>query len=650
MRPPLPLRLLVIVAVVLLSLATSGARLHAATPAAGTIDGSAPVSWDFAPVGGGTVVNVGIQDVCPPLLCDNYDLTVVLPNNTAAATFYQTETASLTIQYSWNSSVATDLDIFAISPNSAEHGPGSPDVTSTGPGQENLVITDPLPGVWHVRSVASLAPIPVAAHAVATLTFAPRPTSPSPAPQPGDPTFVNYLAPAPILQNSGEPSVGPDWAHNGTVMYEGAGCITCNPTSAKVVFNDSVSPATATWTDVSPPAENQVTSDPIGYMDHAGTTNRWFASQLAGPCSITSFTDNDGANWTPSEGCGPPAGVDHQTLGGGPFAQPAPITATYPHAIYYCSQDLVTAFCSRSDDGGLTFGAPVSIYNLTTCPSGLHGHVKVGPDGTVYVPNRDCLDASGNNRPGLAVSSDNGQTWKVVTIPDGTSKGQGSDPSVTIGADNTVYFAYQNGNGHPMIAVSRDHGATWSKSVDVGTPFGTQNIEFASVVAGDGNRAAFAYLGTDTPGDDQSSDFTGVWHLYVAYTFDGGLTYTTVDATPSDPVQRGCIWDGGGNNQCRNMLDFNDVQIDKTGRVYVAYTDGCTGDCVTNPNAAVAPSGGEGTYSSIAAIARQTSGNGLFAAYDGTNFGGGASGDNVCFGNGKGLSKHAGAHCHVHNK
>ncbi|MEI4884240.1 hypothetical protein, partial [Klebsiella pneumoniae] len=54
------------------------------------------------------------------------------------------------------------------------------------------------------------------------------------------------------------------------------------------------------------------------------------------------------------------AGVDHQTLGAGPYnpnaTPPPPPHPLYANAVYYCSQDAETAFCSRSDDGGLTFG------------------------------------------------------------------------------------------------------------------------------------------------------------------------------------------------------------------------------------------------------------------------------------------------------
>jgi hypothetical protein len=99
-----------------------------------------------------------------------------------------------------------------------------------------------------------------------------------------------------------------------------------------------------------------------------------------------------------------------------------------------------------------------------------------------------------------------------------------------------------------------------------------------------------------------------VWHLYVAATYDGGATWTTVDATPSDPVQKGCIWLGGGSNQCRNLLDFMDVTVDQIGRIVVGYADGCTGACA---------SGGASNWASRATIARQSGGTGLFAAFDG---------------------------------
>jgi hypothetical protein len=574
-------------------------------------------------------------------------LTVVLP--APAATFYQTMTAKLTITYTWTSTVPTDLDIFAISPNQADHGPGSPDDTSTGRGVEILTLTDPLDGLWHIRSVAALSPLPTSAHAVATLTVAPRPTVPPPPPPgPGAPTFVNYPAPEDCSaahpppnciqpspdsttssqHSAGEPSIGVNW-NTGKVFIE-AGNHTL-----RVTFNDRTRPATASWEDKRSPF-SRVSLDPILFTDSGlfGGPNRTFASQLDGACSETSFTDNDGDLWLPSQGCGLPAGVDHQTVGGGNYASPAPRHSSYPHAIYYCSQDIVTAFCARSDDGGVTFGPGIPIYTFTSLDAlnilgptahpgqcgGLHGHIRIAPDGTAYVPNHDCKDANNVDRPGMAVSTDNGLTWTVRTVPDAKTSRPGGDPSVASGSHNTIYFGYVNVDGHPKIAVSRDRGLHWSKSKDVGTPFGIQKTQFPEVIAGDDNRAAFAFLGTRTAGDDQSADFTGVWHLYVAFTYDGGRTWTTVDATADDPVQRGCIWNGGGSNICRNLLDFNDITVDKFGRVLVGYADGCTGACMRDPT--------QNTHDALATIGRQTGGRGLFAAFDGTQLGTG-SGDST---------------------
>lgn len=633
-----------------------------ASPPSGSITStSGAVAWDFGPVVAGTVVDTGIQAFCPPGVCDNYDLTVVLP--APAATFYQTMTAKLTIRLTWSSTVSTDLDIFAFSPRGVGYGPGSPDTTAAGPGEEVLTLTDPVDGVWHVRSTASLSPLPTASHAVATLTISPRRTTTSPPPPPGAATFVNYPAPedcvgpqqppgcirpAPASTTSGqhgagEPSIGVSW-------ISGKAFIQAGNHTLRVTFNDSVLPASAFWEDKRLPF-SRVSLDPILFTDSGPTgPSRTFSSQLDGACSEMSYTDDDANSWLPSQGCGTPAGPDHQTVGGGSYASPAPRHSAYPHAIYYCSQGIATAICSRSDDGGVTFGPGIPIYtfaNLSplntlvgpgTAPGmcgGLHGHVRVAPDGTVYVPNHNCRDPNNVDRPGVAVSTDNGLTWTVRTVSDARTSGLGGDPSVAAGSNNTIYFGYVNTDGHPKIAVSRDRGLHWSKSQDVGTPFGIQRTQFAEVIAGDDDRAAFAFLGTTTPGNDQARTFDGVWHLYAAFTYNGGGTWTTVDVTPSDPVQRGCIWNGGGSNPCRNLLDFNDITVDRVGRVLIGYADGCTGSCVHDPtqNASTGPASAQ---DELATIARQTGGRGLFARFDGTQFGTG-SGDDVgggkqCFG------------------
>jgi hypothetical protein len=396
----------------------------------------------------------------------------------------------------------------------------------------------------------------------------------------------------------------------------------------RVSFDDRTTPSTALWEDKSAPTVQQfVLSDPIGFVDRQ--TGRVFSLDLLGGegNSLAAFSDDDGNSWTPMQGGGSPAGPDHETLGGGPFnnsAVPAPPPhPLYPNAIYYCSQNIAGgAECSRSDDGGLTFGPGVDIFTPTQCYGGIHGHVKVAPDGTVYVPNSSCTSGNGGSQ-GMAVSRDNGLTWHDSTVP--TSTGSG-DPSVGIDADNNVFIGYVNADGRPHIAVSSNHGDSWSRDYDVGVPVGCnaeadpnpayapcriKGAVFPVVVAGEKGRAAFGFVGTTTGGNYQDeATFQGIWYFYVATTYDGGNTWSTVNATPGDPVQKGSICLGGltcGND--RNLLDFNDMSIDREGRVLAAYADGCVASA-----GCVAPN--YSGRSSKAAIVRQTDGRRMFAAFD----------------------------------
>lgn len=427
--------------------------------------------------------------------------------------------------------------------------------------------------------------------------------------------YTNFACPAgqTCTTGFGEPSIGINW-NTGNVMFAGGGTL---KTFRINNFNDQVTPATATWTNVSAnqhiATTPRVAADPILFTD--SQTGRTFAGQLEGltPFETMEYTDDDGGLFIPSQGSGVASGIDHETLGGGPLAPPLTRDPSlprplYPNGLYYCAQGLGPANCALSLDGGETFGPAVPTW-VTEC-GGLHGHIKVSPkDGTAYLPNRGC-----DGRQGMAVSTDNGMTWTIRTIPNsGPSE---SDPSIGIATDGTVYFGFINGDGHPEIGVTHDKGLTWdtwdsprgaSAFIDVGAAFGIQNGAFAEVVAGDPDRAAFAFHGSTTAGPFQDASFDGVWNLYVAQTYDGGRTWTTVKAT-TDPTQRGCIWLGGGSNPCRNLLDFMDITVAKDGRVIVGYADGCAGACATDP---------ANTSKSVwATIARQSNGLGLFSAYD----------------------------------
>ncbi|MDX6330923.1 MAG: hypothetical protein QOI83_3306 [Streptomycetaceae bacterium] len=558
-----------------------GSIAGAATPASGSVSDTSPTAtWSAGPF---VVPNVtgaaGTPSCADSQFCDDYALQVTVPSGYDAG-------HSVRISVKWPDAAA-DFDLYVLGANGQEIAASA---SSNDP--ETVV----LPAVTASYTVRVVPYAPLGDSFTGTASLVGNPVGPPPGTA-TPPTYSASSAPDSIkdAHNAGEPSIGVDRA-TGAAMFQAY-------TSTLKVTYDSA--GAATWADKSAQAANgcpqgSVTSlDPILFTDPK--TNRTFESQLAGKTALTCYTDNDGETWTPTSGSGINSGVDHQSIGGGPFA-PGVVGAltSYPDAVYYCSQDIADASCASSHDGGLTYGPAVPMYSLLDC-GGLHGHVKVAPDGTVYVPNKGC----GGNQA-VAVSQDNGLTWTVRKNPASTAGD--SDPSVGIGAAGTAYMGYQNGDGTAHIAVSHDKGATWLYDQNVGQSLGIKNVVFPVVTAGDDNRASFAFLGTTTGGNYQDPSFTGVWHLYVATTYDGGQSWVTADATPNDPVQKGSICTGGTTcGQDRNLLDFNDITTDTKGRVLVAYADGCTGACAT---------GGPQNFDALATISRQATGNTLYGAYD----------------------------------
>jgi hypothetical protein len=429
--------------------------------------------------------------------------------------------------------------------------------------------------------------------------------------------FTNYAGPA-STDSSGEPTIGVNWNTGNVMMMTGGFPLLNIPPSqhvSRIVFNDSTSPATATWSDATP--TTMITNvDPILNTDP--TTGRTFAGGDDGACTILSRTDDDGQTWLPvGNSC--TGTVDHPTVGQGPPSPGAPIQpvgALYPHVVYVCQQESL-AECATSNDGGNTFLPSVPVTCGFANP-GIFGHLRVGPDGAAYIPFNNC----DTNEQGFSYSTSDGQLgWTGVPLSI-VPASQGGDPSIAVGrGDKTgghgrLYFATHDGaTDHAVVTTSADH-VNWSAPVDLsvssanstGDAFGVKSIVFPTVIAGDDDRAAVAFLGTKDAGNAYVDGFTGHWDLYIAVTYDGGNTWTSVDATPNDPVQRGPICLSGiGCSSSRNLLDFMDIVVDQQGHILVGYADGCIQLCAL-PTGTVAQS----THA-LATIARQSGGDCLFA-------------------------------------
>ena len=601
----------------------------ASTPSGATISPTAttPVTWLGTATGGGAInapMLIGGEDLCQEgLTCDTFTLNV-------GGTTADWSGKLIRIKIEWLLP-ASDYDLYIHKDSNSGPLVGSSGRGATSPTEpltwEDTTIDPSVQGtgVYTIRAVYYAATAADQYRGSATIESKPaQPPPPLPSTE-AAPRYHSYPAPPEMGNSAGEPTIGVNW-NSGNAMFIAA------LQTLRVKWDDTASPAPAAWEDVSAPNTSLVSLDPILFTDSdAGPhrTNRTFVSQLLGKASAMAFTDDDGATWTISQGSGINSGVDHQTVGGGPYARnvdgtlkggaiqrPGPNGQIYPHAVYYASQDVGLAEIARSDDGGFTFGLAIPMWTLAQC-DGLHGHIKVAPDGTIYVPNKSC-----GGQQGVAVSEDNGVSWTIRTV-EGSSAGD-TDPSVGIGADGTLYFGFSDGDGHARVAVSHNRGATWDHVQDVGAAHGVQNSVFPAVIAGDANRAAYFFLGSATPGaSGRGTDrsFPGAWFGYIATTYDGGASWVTVNATPNDPVQRGVVCTNGTScpDGTRNLLDFNDLTVDKEGRVLAAFADGCvTSDCIRgvdrNSDGRLDSNDNDGTDK--ATIIRQTGGKRLFAAFD----------------------------------
>ncbi len=354
------------------------------------------------------------------------------------------------------------------------------------------------------------------------------------------------------------------------------------------------------------------TSDPYGWVDPI--TDRVFGVQMIGlETSWICWSDDDGETWlgNPHDSGTTPIN-DHIKLASGPWTTAGygalgQITGStiYETAVYYCYNKLAGIFCFTSFDGGASFEAGGQIIGLATTNGGLHGAISTAADGTVYVTPRV-------ETPSVIVSKDNGFTWFDRTMGEdvGTPYPR-KNSEISTDTESNAYHVWTGGDEGIYMSRSTDSGETWEQESIRISPVEVISSVFPQTDAGDPGRIAVTYLGSENSEMLNQSDIDGnpwdgnahyapnnaTYHLYITISLnalDANPTFHTYRVT-DDPVQVGSIClnsgdcrDIGGSN--RNLLDFNDLHIDREGRVYVAFADGCTGDCATNGNATAADS------------------------------------------------------------
>jgi hypothetical protein len=188
---------------------------------------------------------------------------------------------------------------------------------------------------------------------------------------------------------------------------------------------------------------------------------------------------------------------------------------------------------SRSTDGGLTWGAPVT---TATSPGTFLDKNWIVCDTWAASPYYgNCYTEWDDARMTMSTSTDGGLTWGPPRMPSGTPSGVGGQPVVQ--PNGNVVVPYSGGSGIRSFR-STDGGATWSASTAVASvnwtgPNGDLRIHLlaSAEVDGDGR----IYL---------------VWHdcrfrtgcssndIVMSTSLDG-ITWTAVTRIPIDPTTSG---------------------------------------------------------------------------------------------------------------
>jgi PKD repeat protein len=616
----------------------------ASTPSSGTLtDTSGPISYTAGPffVANPTpVIEVDSGPECggSSQPCDDFALTVNLP----AGYTTTNPNASIKVTLSWtdNGSGSSDYDLYIYktprtdcSPNdcTSTNGGQAADYQSASSNNPEIATISPLHdgNQTYTIVVVPFTPTGETVHVKAELL--PGSGSAGGVPgfggldpaAPGVPRYQNFFAPdnTSAQSSAGEFNIGFD-PKTGRIMTMNTGPI-WRITPPELLTPAKPECCEGLWED----KDNLSTItglDPILWTDQK-TGRTLVSNSTAGANAAYGFSDNDGDTWVPLAGSPPNGGTDHETIGSGPY--PASLSAlstalNQGEAVYYCSQSfpLGPAACQRSDTLGASYGPGTFAYlgnGITKC-EGLHGHVRVAPDGTVWLPVNQC---AGNQ--GGAFSTDGGVTWHEFIVPNAISQAEGADPSIAIDANSRIYYSYVNNEpvpagslleGHARVAVGTlnksTNTITWSSNFDIGASHGIVNAAEIEAVGGTASRAAVGFLGTDIAGDYQAISFPGNWYAFIATTYDNGAHWVTVNATPNDPVQSMTgIWQQGGSHQDRNLLDFNEITVDKFGRVLYGYSDGCVSEgCIAGTAA--------NDFTAFMRVARQSGGKTLFASND----------------------------------
>jgi hypothetical protein len=230
-------------------------------------------------------------------------------------------------------------------------------------------------------------------------------------------------------------------------------------------------------------------------------------------------------------------------------------TQGYPDVIYMSAPSPISTLAGeyqavyKSLDGGLSWTSvggkqlSLKVADFPDCPSDgwiIYGNGGVAPNGTVYISLHRCGHLA------IAVSADEGNTWKVTDVPGTTllpfigliqmvnrANALLTEP-LAIDSDGTLYMVWPDEAGLLRFSVSKDGAKTWSQPVVASAP-AVKYAVYGGVAVKAPGTMAIAYYGSQM-------GIGGPFDGYMAETtnaLDGAPTFASSRLNdPATPLTR----------------------------------------------------------------------------------------------------------------
>ena len=279
-----------------------------------------------------------------------------------------------------------------------------------------------------------------------------------------------------------------------------------------------------------------------------------------------------------------------------PVSDPVPVNdrqwnAAYgANTLYLSWRSLNTGnqlFCARSDNGGLTFGPPIPVYDdvvgaalstqlgnmATDQRPGANAPLSAGPDGQGNVYHGWILttqDGAAGHKIYVAVSRDFGLTWTSHLVyaapPTGTLDHNFS--WLAVDRAGNVYTCWSDDHDIYMSSSSDIKSSTtptWSVPVRVSNGPMTKTCSLPMIEAGSAGRVVLGFYGTSASGSQPPQSDGAQWHYFQVRSnnaLDPAPVFEQVQV--SDHVMHtGRICEDGINcDCCRDLLECQELAID----------------------------------------------------------------------------------------